>query len=130
MSDQTKAARLDTVCAEIRAWQAETFTQPSLSGAVAHLSKEMAEIEAALGGAGTHEGRAHMAEELGDGVFLILQAMTILGADPATVLEHKLAKNKARRWGKPDADGVVEHVRDEPARATRFEGEPIGRDDE
>ena len=51
------------------------------------------------------------AEEMAD-VFLLL--IHLADGEGVNLLEAgaaKLKKNQARKWGKPDSEGVVEHVR-------------------
>lgn len=66
----------------------------------AHLAKEVAELRAA----------PNDVEEMAD-VFLLL-AHGAQGLDLVGAVRAKLEKNRRRRWGVPDADGVVEHLED------------------
>ncbi len=125
--------RTEEVIDQIVDWQSVTFgARQTLTGAVKHLEREIKEIGAATvrwsdaswcGTATDAEAaRSHLAEELTDAVFLIVQAFTCLGYPAAYTLRQnliaKLAKNRARKWGPTDADGVTEHVR-EPSGAHR-----------
>jgi hypothetical protein len=49
-------------------------------------------------------------EEIADIFMLVVSAARVNGIDLADVVRRKLAKNRARPWGPPDADGVVRHV--------------------
>ena len=56
-------------------------------------------------------------EEWADVLTLILDAArrrTISAADLISWSYEKLFKNKKRKWGKPDANGVVHHLKDQP----------------
>jgi len=88
--------------AEISAWQAETFPNATPASAVEHARREIVEELAP---------DPTNAEEQADIVFLMIDAARRSGNDLEAALRSKLAKNRARTWQKPDADGVVEHVR-------------------
>jgi len=94
---------LEEVIAEYLEWANETFPTATPTSAVVHLSREVAELldEPTDG------------EEQSDALMLLLHAAHLSGNDMKYELRRKLAINRARTWGKPDADGVVEHVRDE-----------------
>ncbi len=52
--------------------------------------------------------------EYADCLLLLVDAFRISGGDAQQLLQaafDKLEKNKLRKWGKPDANGVVEHIR-------------------
>lgn len=73
-------------------------------GPLKHLEKEVKEMQE----------RPYDLEEKIDGIFLIVDAIRRSGAtypDMMNMLWAKLAKNKARKWGAPSADGVIEHIR-------------------
>lgn len=88
----------DRLLADIRAWQAATFTQRTPESISEHLRREAHELAA----------RPHDMEEAAD-VFLLLVGLTD-GRDLEAAVRYKLDKNKARKWGQPDAHGVVEHI--------------------
>jgi hypothetical protein len=95
---------LDAVAEDILAWQCATFTHRTPHSITKHLLKEAAELHAEP----TDD------EEWAD-VFFLAVALVQDGTPAAPrdligALRAKLAKNKARTWGEPDADGVVEHV--------------------
>lgn len=98
---------LDEWIAEITAWQDETFPQATPLSAATHLAKEVRELIFDLG-SGNPKTAAH---EIVDCFFLTIGVAHLSGIDLETALEEKMAINKARTWGKPDADGVVEHIR-------------------
>lgn len=95
---------LDAVVEDILAWQIETFPKRTPHSITKHLLKEAHELHAAP----TDD------EEWAD-VFFLCAALIHDGTpnaprDLISALRAKLAKNKARTWGTPDADGVVEHI--------------------
>lgn len=95
---------LDAVVDDILAWQVETFTHRTPHSITNHLLREAAELHDA----------PHDNEEWADVLFLAV-ALVQDGTPNAPrdligALRAKLAKNKARVWGKPDVHGVVEHI--------------------
>lgn len=121
------ARTIDEIIEDIRTWQKQTFHGATPAGAAAHLRKEAHEI---LDHVAMHNpltgklkepiepkptsliNRDEAGEECIDAIFMIVQVMYLLDQDIAEHLERKLEKNKARRWQKPDENGVVEHVKD------------------
>ena len=74
-------------------------------GAVAHLLKEVGELS----------DHPYDDMEYADCLMLILDAASNAGIGADNLLNtcwEKLSINRAREWGKPDENGVVEHVRD------------------
>lgn len=54
-------------------------------------------------------------EEWADCLMLLLDGARRRGHDIDAIVDatwDKLEKNRHRKWGKPDADGIVEHVRE------------------
>jgi hypothetical protein len=97
---------LDELAMQALAWQAVTFTERTCSSIAAHLRREVREL------VGTDEepAIAYQPWEMAD-VFLLLVALANeCGTDLAQAVHEKLQVNRSRTWGKPDADGVVEHV--------------------
>lgn len=102
---------LDAVLAEVIDWAFETFPTSTPLSAATHLLKEARELAAA----------PTSAEEIADCLMLaehikarVLELAAAAGVDPARAVAEKLAVCRTRRWKAPDADGVVEHERDEP----------------
>ncbi len=93
---------LDSVLAEVNAWQAETFPRATPASVVEYLRREVQELVA----------DPTSTSELADVIFLAVGLAYELGVDLTTIVAEKLAINKARRWGEPDFLGVVEHVRE------------------
>ena len=89
-------------------WSKETFgykgVQDRVDSTIAHIKMEL--DEAAADPADV--------EEWADIIILALDAAWRAGATPeeiANTLEQKQKINFARKWGKPNADGVIEHIR-------------------
>jgi dCMP deaminase len=93
---------LDALAHDIRAWQAATFPQATPSSVAEHLRREAEELA----------GEPSNSEEMADIFHLLVAAAAANDYDLTTVVATKLAVNQARRWGRPDAFGVVEHLRE------------------
>ena len=94
-------AGLDALARDIRAWQAETFPLATPASVSEHLRREAEELS----------GEPNNPEEIADIFHLLVAAAEANGCDLAAVVATKFAVNQARVWGRPDAAGVVEHVR-------------------
>ena len=86
---------------EIARWAAETFPDSTPDAKLAHLRREFRELEAAPADP----------EEIADCIMILVHLGEGQGFDMEAELWRKLAINRARTWGKPDAEGVVEHIR-------------------
>ena len=95
-----KAVTLDQLAREIQAWQAATFPWASPGSVAAHLMREAAE----------HVKDPNDPSEVADLFFLVVGAAAIGNHDLAKIVADKLIVNRGRKWGMPDAEGVVEHV--------------------
>ena len=106
-------APLDVLFDAIAIWQRETFGDArSVEGAIRHIEKEAVEVRFAWTNHKLHKTpKKEFAEELADIFFMVVQAVDVAGVDLKNELAMKLAKNKARKWKKPDGDGVIEHVK-------------------
>lgn len=69
---------------------------------VAHLAKEVVELA---------ENPRDMVE-VADCMLLLMHLAHQNGGDLRSAMARKLEINRHRKWGKPDANGVVEHVRE------------------
>ena len=93
---------------ELSEWSQATFGSDKVRGPrgpLLHLSKEVEEALKA----------PDDLEEYSDLFFLVFDATRRAGFSYAQLREAvtaKLAKNKARKWGKPTNDEPVEHIRD------------------
>lgn len=90
---------------DIQAWQRETFPHATPESVAEHLCREVAELVAA-----PRDGT-----EQADVVILAIASALVSGNDLFAEVRNKMAVNKSRTWGAPDADGVVEHVRRGPS---------------
>lgn len=112
---------------DIHEWSNATFGDKHRNPAIVHhLKKEVDELieslikTQALGadpsvGAGEFGRQLHHTDnEYADCFMLILDSARKFGLSAASLIsitEQKLAINKARTWGTPDENGVVEHVK-------------------
>lgn len=108
---------LDKLALDIREWQRAIFPDATPESCLCHIESEVRELREAL-----DSGDARKIGQEGADVFLLLVGLfdrlnRSLLADGLA----KLAKNKIRKWGKPNAKGFVEHVRDKPAPEHRRE---------
>lgn len=71
---------------------------------IEHIRRELTELE-------NCKTSTAVAEEMADVLILLLGFAYRNGVDLAEELERKHAVNLERRWCKPDAMGVTEHVR-------------------
>ncbi len=90
----------DTLIADMRKWQKETFPHATPASVAAHLVREAYELSA-------HPNDPH---EIADIFHLVVSAAHVNGLDLYKIVLDKYAMNRARKWGPPDADGVSEHV--------------------
>lgn len=118
---------LQNLMDEIREWSDATFgTHKRNPAIVHHLKKEVKELIEAINetnacgvdeGIGIGEfGRAvkKTRMEYADCFMLLLDSASHFGISAEELLiatQQKLEINKDRKWGKPDANGVVEHIR-------------------
>lgn len=106
---------LGAISHDVAAWQLETFGDAATPhGAVEHLRREANEVWSHFWRDGVRievdeVDRDEVAEECADVFFLLVQLATTIGISLADAVDSKLAKNKRRKWKKPDASGVVEH---------------------
>lgn len=96
---------------QIIEWQAVTFPQSAPQGVYTHLTREFIEFIYAY----TEEPEkniSYIKKELADIFILSVSLANHLGFSMTDAIANKMTVNKLRKWGKPDADGVIEHVRD------------------
>lgn len=101
---------------EIHEWQLATFPEASALSKFEHLKREIAELGEDI----------TKPSEIADCMLLLIGLAKIQGINPIAAMREKLAVNKSRKWGEPDALGVVEHVR-EPDDADEQEAEFLSR---
>lgn len=90
----------ESLVGECLAWAAQTFPQATPESTAAHLAAEAIELKKNPGDP----------EEIADVVMLALQHAHKAGVSVERAVRAKLEKNRLRKWGKPNAEGFVEHV--------------------
>jgi phosphoribosyl-ATP pyrophosphohydrolase len=94
----------------ITQWQKEVFPQATPISKRHHLQKEIVELVAAI-----ETKLFDRKYEYADCFFLLFGAAAADGLsyeDIIKAIDEKFEINKNRKWGKPDANGVVEHIKD------------------
>lgn len=100
---QPPSFALDAALKDSVHWAGQTFPLNTPATVLAHLLREVAGLER----------RPDSAEEIADVAILLATLAAIQGIDIAAAVRDKMEINKARRWGPRDAQGVVEHIREE-----------------
>jgi len=101
---------------EISAWQKETFGQATPLSKLAHLLEEIVELKDELINEKEHPTSTNFNKvrmEFADCFFLIFGSAAAYGFSHQNIcdaIQEKFEINKARKWGKPDENGVVKHV--------------------
>ncbi|MFA7296308.1 MAG: dATP/dGTP pyrophosphohydrolase domain-containing protein [Dehalococcoidia bacterium] len=98
---EQERSRYEGLLREIAAWSMATFPAGTPASHLAHLKREIAELEA----------NPNDPEEWADVAILAVGAVARIGGSLYVEMAAKHQKNLAREWGQPDADGVVEHIR-------------------
>lgn len=94
---------------EITKWQKETFGQATSLSKILHLKEEITELTLDV-----FDKKPERRLEFADCFFLLFGAAAADGMtyeDIEACIDEKFEINKARKWGKPDANGVVNHVK-------------------
>jgi NTP pyrophosphatase (non-canonical NTP hydrolase) len=94
----------------ITKWQNETFPKATAFSKAAHLEQEVQEVREA-----TETGDTSIRLEIADCLILIAGVADKSGMsyeDVCAAIDEKMEINKKRRWGKPDSNGVVNHIKD------------------
>jgi hypothetical protein len=97
-----KIKDIQTLQREVMHWADKTFPGQSTASKIKHLSKEAGELLE----------KPDDRSETADCLLLLLQVAHRQGMTTSLLVEVASAKfeiNKARAWGKPDADGICEH---------------------
>ncbi len=106
---------LDTFQRDVGEWADRTFPQrdrpTKLAGEGNHLGREYDE----LGDAWRRGDEWAMAREVADMGLLLLSLAHTLGISLWQQMQAKHQTNQTRQWAAPDAEGVGEHVREQPA---------------
>ncbi len=108
---------LDSLQHEVGQWSDRTFGQyrdqqgQTTDGMLNHFAREAVELVEAF-----QTGRP-LGEEAADCLLLLLDIAEHSGFSLFAEARAKHARNLTRKWGKPDADGVCEHIREGTADA-------------
>lgn len=103
---------------EISKWQKETFGQATPLSKLAHLIQEIVELKDAINDEDhtiNHEVIRKTKMEYADCFFLLFGSAAAYGMsykDICDAIQKKFEINKKRKWGKPDENGVVNHVKE------------------
>ena len=93
----------------ITEWQKETFGQATPLSKLAHLRQELDELRSDL-----IQGSPDRRLEYADCFFLLFGSAAADGMsweDICYAIDEKFTINKNRNWGKPDENGVVNHIK-------------------
>jgi len=95
---------------EVTKWQKETFGEANSLSKIAHLSEELSELSYDL-----VYKKPDVRLEFADCFFLLFGAAKANGMsyqDICSCIKEKFEINKKRKWGKPNSNGVVNHIED------------------
>lgn len=107
MADGTSLEKLQF---QVGQWASSTFSKATNETIIAHLKREIEELDIATIHAKTNTGLTGIGEEAADCVLLILHLCERNRIDLAYHIKRKHWRNQRRTWGEPDAQGVVEHI--------------------
>jgi NTP pyrophosphatase (non-canonical NTP hydrolase) len=99
---------------EIVSWQDATFAKATAHSKICHLKQEVQELENEILKDSSIRVEDEMFEELADCFILLFGAagcMKMSYEEITEAINKKMVKNKSRVWGQPDANGVVNHVK-------------------
>jgi NTP pyrophosphatase (non-canonical NTP hydrolase) len=94
---------------DVGKWAEKTFTKSTNQTIITHLRREVTELQEAINNA---EPRAIL-EECSDVAMLLLHLCHKNHIDLQSGIRDKFEICRARVWGEPDAEGVIEHIRTE-----------------
>lgn len=109
----TKESKESEQFTRIIEWQKETFKTANSVSKLWHLLQEVRELRQAFN---EFDERA-IRMEFADCFILLMGAAASAGLSHADILnciEEKMIINKSRNWGTPDANGVVNHIEENP----------------
>ena len=98
-------------------WARRTFPNQDESSIIAHLKKEVLELEATI----PDKTLERSANETADCAILLFGFADLVGFDLLGEVIKKHEINKTRTWGEPDANGVIEHI-PEPCKTCNGKG--------
>lgn len=96
---------------QITEWQKMTFPQATTLSKLNHLEEEIEELHVDLV---EKAPESNIRSEFADCFILLFGAAASHGmsySDICTAIKDKMAINITRKWGKPDANGVVNHIK-------------------
>lgn len=96
---------------EITEWQNKTFGKATALSKVNHLKQEVDELRYALDSDDTD---LSISEEFADCFILLFGAAASHGFtfdSICEIIDNKMQINYKRNWGKPDENGVVNHIK-------------------
>lgn len=95
---------------EITEWQKQTFPKANALSKIAHLAEELQELVVDL-----KENASGIRHEYADCFLLLFGSAAAAGMsyeDICRAIDEKMVINKNRKWGKPNEDGVVNHIKE------------------
>lgn len=95
---------------EVTKWQEETFGKNQTLPKIYHLQEEIEELKIAL----VSNNEKEIEKEFADCFILLFGSAKSHGLsfeDISRIVDEKMKINKLRSWGKPDENGVVNHVK-------------------
>lgn len=102
-------SHMDAVQYMVGTWADQAFPGATPETIHAHLRREVEELAQAI--AATEPNVVAVGEEIADCVLLLTHLAWQCGLNLRQLLIGKHNLNVSRTWGRPDAEGVVEHVR-------------------
>lgn len=104
---------LDRFQREVGHWAEQTFPKATDTSVCIHLGREVAELRGWCAAAERSPVEtAEIAAEAADCFLLLLHLAHRCDFSLLDAAHAKMATNRQRTWGEPDAAGVVEHVRE------------------
>ncbi len=91
---------LDQLQKEVGDWQQKTFPSNTVNSVLTHLKKEVAELQ-----------ESHSPDEAADCIILLIRYARLRGVSLENEVEKKMEINYKRKWGSPDREGVIEHIK-------------------
>lgn len=96
---------------QINKWQDETFGRATALSKIAHLKQEVDELECELK---QSNNPTNTLEEFADCFILLFGCAASYGMtyeDCCEAINKKMEINRNRKWGNPDKNGVVNHIK-------------------
>lgn len=93
---------------EITEWQKRTFSESTSLSKISHLKQELEELISDL-----KDRSENRSMEFADCFLLLFGAAAADGMsyeDICDCIDEKMKINYQRKWGKPDSEGVVNHI--------------------